>query len=505
MGRSFRCAFVAVLVVSAVSPAVAKVTPHDLFSDNMVLQRNAEVAVWGAADPGEAVTVTLGGQVVRDTADTEGRWKVTLRTAEAGGPVELIIAGTNTITLKNVMIGEVWLCSGQSNMNWRLAAAKDAKAEIEAANHPNIRLFTVRSKAAPEPYAKAPGKWLVCDPKSARWFSAVGYFFGRDLHAAIKAPVGLIHSSWGGTAAELWTSREGLESDESLKPLLKVKAERLARYEAARAAYPEKVAAWEKAVAEAKAAGKKPPRKPRIPLSGLYPTALYNGMIHPLIQFRIAGAIWYQGESNARGVAGAKQYATLFPTMICDWRAKWGAEFPFLFVQLANYRARRPQPGDSAWARLREAQLKTLAVPRTGMAVIIDIGETGNIHPKNKQDVGKRLALAARAVAYGEKDLVCSGPIYESMKVEDGAIRLTFTHVGGGLVAKGDHLVGFAVAGEDRKFVWADARIDGDTVVVSSPSVAKPVAVRYAWADNPDCNLYNQEDLPASPFRTDDW
>jgi sialate O-acetylesterase len=319
----------------------------------------------------------------------------------------------------------------------------------------------------------------------------VGYFFGRELHQKLNVPVGLIHTSWGGTAAEVWTSKRVIDSTEGLKPMAEAYPKKLEAYE-------KQVAANQEAAAKAKAENKPGPKS----IHPTLPALLYNGMIANVLPYGIKGAIWYQGESNA---GRAKEYQTLFPAMIKNWREDWGqGEFPFGFVQLANFMARKEQPTDSSWAELREAQTMTLSLPKTGMAVIIDIGEAKDIHPKNKQDVGKRLALWAQSQVYG-KDIVYSGPIYASMKVEDSKVRVSFKHVGTGLEAKGGKLSGFAVAGEDRTFVWADAVIDGQTVLVSSDKVAKPVAVRYAWADNPDCNLYNKEGLPASPFRSDDW
>jgi sialate O-acetylesterase len=320
----------------------------------------------------------------------------------------------------------------------------------------------------------------------------VGYFFGRELHQKLDVPVGLIHTSWGGTAAEVWTSKRTLDATELLKPMVENYTKRMESYE-------KQMAGLKEAAEKAKAEGKPAPKAPNKPMM---PSCLYNGMIANVLPYGIRGAVWYQGESNA---SRAKEYQTLFPAMIKNWREDWGqGDFPFGFVQLANYMTRREQPADSAWAELREAQTMTLSLPKTGMAVIIDIGDAKDIHPKNKQDVGKRLALWAQSQVYG-KDVVYSGPMYESMKVEDGKVRVSFKHTGGGLEAKGGKLAGFAVAGEDRTFVWADATVDGKTVVVCSEKVAKPVAVRYAWADNPDCNLYNKEGLPASPFRTDDW
>ncbi|UCF14994.1 MAG: hypothetical protein JSW59_16420, partial [Phycisphaerales bacterium] len=348
--------------------------------------------------------------------------------------------------------------------------------------------------------------WSLCSPESVPGFSAVGYFFGRELHKELNVPIGLVHTSWGGTPAEAWTRREVLEAHDQFEPILARQADIIARYPQAYREYEQKLEEWNKAAEKAKADGEKPPRKPGAPRGPDHPhspAGLYNGMISPLVPYGIQGAIWYQGESNA---GRAYQYRRLFPAMIKNWRKDWRqGNFPFLFVQLANFRATKEEPDESNWAELREAQSMTLSLPNTGMATIIDIGDANDIHPRNKQDVGKRLALWALAETY-KKNLVYSGPIYESMKVESGKIRLSFDHVGSGLVARGgEALTGFAIAGADRKFVWADARIDGNTVVVGSDDVDKPVAVRYAWADNPVCNLYNKENLPASPFRTDDW
>ncbi|KPK45084.1 MAG: hypothetical protein AMJ65_01115, partial [Phycisphaerae bacterium SG8_4] len=375
-----------------------------------------------------------------------------------------------------------------------------------AAKYPNIRLFTVTRTVAHKPLDDCEGSWAPCSPETVPDFSAVAYYFGRELHKRLDVPVGLIHTSWGGTPAESWTRIEVLEAGADFQPILTRQAEIIANYPQAYKEYEQKLQEWQKAAEEAKAEGNKPPRRPGAPRGPDHPhtpAGLYNGMIAPLIPYGIQGAIWYQGESNA---GRAYQYQRLFPAMIMNWREDWGqGNFPFLFVQLANFMETKDEPGDSSWAELREAQTMTLSLPNTGMATIIDIGEAKDIHPKNKQDVGKRLAFWALAQTY-EKDIVYSGPLYKSMKAEGGKIRLSFDHVGGGLVAAGgEQLKGFAVAGADRKFVWADAKIDGDTVVVSSDDVAEPVAVRYAWADNPVCNLYNKENLPASPFRTDNW
>ena len=495
------------LLLAVSSAALAEVKLPAVIGSNMVLQREAKVPIWGTADPAEQVTVTLGDQHARATADDQGQWRVVLSPLKAGGPLEMIVAGKNTIKLTNLLVGEVWVCSGQSNMGVPLRGAANAEEEIAAAEYPRIRLFTLNKGVTQKPRLDAHGEWVACSPKTAARFSAVGYFFGREIHKVLDVPIGLIDNSWGGTPAEAWTSRATLESRAELKPIIE-------RYDQAMAVYPEALkqyeqakVKWREASAQAKAESKPaPPGPPAAPFGPDHhqsPAGLYNGMVMPVVPYAIRGVIWYQGEGNA---GRAYQYRTLFPAMIEDWRRAWGqGDFPFLFVQLANFQKRLAEPADSAWAELREAQLMSLKVPNTAMAVIIDTGEADNIHPKNKQDVGRRLALAAQATVY-HQNVAYSGPVYDSMAVEDNKIRLRFQHVDGGLVAKGgDQLVGFAIAGEDRKFVWARASIEGDTIVVSSDQVAKPVAVRYAWADNPACNLFNQADLPASPFRTDQW
>jgi sialate O-acetylesterase len=334
----------------------------------------------------------------------------------------------------------------------------------------------------------------------------VAYFFGRELHKNLGVPIGLIHTSWGGTPAEAWTRRGVLKADPDFKPILQRYDEAVAKYPQAKQEHERKLEEWKQAVEKAKTEGTRAPGRPGEPLGPGHPhspSGLYNAMISPLLPYGIAGAIWYQGESNA---GRAYQYRKLLPAMIKNWRDDWGlGDFSFIFVQLANFMAVKPEPGDSSWAELREAQSMTLALPNTGMAVIIDIGEANDIHPKNKQDVGKRLALWALANTY-KQALEYSGPVYKSSKTEGNRIILTFDDVGGGLMAAPEPpLKGFAIAGADHKFVWADAAIEGNTVVVSSDTVSEPVAVRYAWADNPVCNLYNKEGLPASPFRTDDW
>jgi len=520
-----------------------------IFSDNMVLQRDLPVAIWGTAAPGEEVRVSASQTSASGKADANGAWQVKLPALEAGGgPIEVVVVGANTITLKNVLVGDVWVCSGQSNMEWSVSNSDNPDAEIAAATHPQIRLFTVERSVAEKPMSDCKGKWAETSPQSIRAFSAVGFYFGRQLHKDLNVPIGLINASVGGTPAESWTSRQGLEADASLHYLNAMADQAIAAYPAQLKAYEEALAGWQKEFDETKAqedalraeveSGKiteaapeepvelddkpkaapaKPRRttkeitaaKPRPPASPVHdtwrPSGLYNAMIAPIVPLGIKGAIWYQGESNA---GRAQEYLGLMTALINDWRKAWGqGDFTFLIVQLANFTEAKDQPVESDWAELREAQfLTTQAIPNVGIATAIDVGDAADIHPRNKQEVGRRLALQAEKMAYGMKDVVASGPTYTSHKAEGDAIRLTFTDVGKGLVAKdGAALSGFQIAGADHKWVWGDATIDGQTVVVKSTSISTPVAVRYGWANNPPSTLYNQAGLPALPFRTDDW
>lgn len=617
-----------------------------IINDHMVLQRHQPVPVWGWAKKNEKITVSFLHHTISTKADRNGEWKLELPQMNAGGPYEMTISGAKeTIVLRNILIGEVWICSGQSNMEWPLSSTIDAEKEIRQANYPFIRLFDVKHNIQYQPVDNLNGEqWVECSPQTIPGFSAVAYFFGRHLHQELDVPVGLISSNWGGTNIETWTSKEAItqiegfekSTDElSSEAFEKAEAERKAKYDKILAEFgdskgglvngnalwaaPElSIKSWKvmelpglwegkglegmdgvvwfrkvvdipaplahnggklhfgpiddsditwingQKVGETKNAYDQPriydippnvlqPGKNTIAVrvedtgggGGIYgkasemyieadgdrvdihgdwlyrvspqglkigtsmspnahPTLLFNGMINPLIPFAFQGVIWYQGESNA---GRAYQYRTLFPTMIQDWRNQWKRDFPFLFVQLANFKAAMDEPGDSDWAELREAQLLTLNLHKTGMAVIIDIGEADDIHPRNKQDVGTRLAISARKVAY-DQDIVHSGPIYKSMKKEGNKIILEFDHVGSGLMAydRYGYLRGFSIASHDEKFVWAKASIEGDKIVVWSDQIQDPVAVRYAWADNPeDANLYNKEGLPASPFRTDYW
>lgn len=487
--RSFPLLFIITFVAGVVH---ADVKLPALISDGMVLQQGIDVPLWGWADEGESVTVEFQNQKVTAAAK-DGKWMVRLKPLKAGGPFTLAVSGKNKIELKNVLVGEVWICSGQSNMQWQLRQTDNAEAEIASAKYPMIRLFTVPRLEVDAPVTDVKAGWKEASPETVPTFSAIGYYFGRDLHKARNVPIGLINNAVGGSPAESWTSNGVLNGDAEYKQFTAEYPQRMERYEQAMAKFREDA---EKAKAENKPAPR-PPGRPWMP------SGLFNGMLAPLAPYAIKGAIWYQGESNA---TRAYQYRRLFPTMISDWRAIWGqGDFPFLFVQLAAFGPNGTKLGESDWAELREAQLMTLsASPKTGMALAIDVGTYDDIHPRNKQPVGARLALSARAVAYGEK-IVHSGPVYKSMKIEGDKISLSFNHIGDGLEARGGELKGFIIAGDDKVWREAKAEIKGKSVIVSSPDVPKPVAVRYAWIKYPTCNLYNKEGLPATPFRTDDW
>lgn len=473
--------------------AQAEVRLHSLFSDHMVLQRNASVPVWGWAAEGERVEVSFRRQKVTTVAKG-GQWMVRLSPLTAGGPDELRVKGSNEVVIKDVLVGEVWIASGQSNMEWPMRASYEPQTEIAKTTQPQLRLYTVPKLKALEPTNNVPSSWALCNPETTPNFSAVAYYFGRDLQRALGVPVGIIHTSWGGSPAEVWMSQAALAKNP------RYAKEILDAYPAAVKRHQEAVAAWEKDKEAAAKAGTEFKRnRPNPPF--WRPTELYNGMIAPLIPYAIQGAIWYQGESNAER---ADQYRSLFADMIRNWREDWKLkDLSFHLVQLAPFKDPKPEPADSSWAELREAQwLATKTLPRVGMAVITDVGDAKDIHPKKKEPVGARLALAARKLTYGER-IVHSGPEYRSMRRKGNEIVLSFNHVGQGLVAQGGELKGFAIAGEDRKFVWADARIEGNRVIVSSPKVNQPVAVRYGWADFPLVNLWNADGLPATPFRTD--
>lgn len=477
----------------------AAVVPHPLFTSRAVLQRNCEVPVWGTAADGEKITVRFAGQSVSTTA-RDGKWLVRLQPLKAdSSPQTLTISGTNTVTLDDILVGEVWLCSGQSNMEWPIAKSANGRAVASKINEPQIRLFKVASAPSAEPKQTLNGRWTHCDARNAAAFSAVGYYFGRDLQKALNVPVGLIASHVAGTAADKWISQPALLAHPALKGLVdrQKRAEQAYDPAKAKAAFQAAKQKYETAAAAAKAAGKKPPKPPSLSGNPRHrgPSCLYNGMIAPLQPFAFRGVIWYQGESD-RGNPG--RYAQLFPTLIKDWRAAWKqGDFPFLFVQLPPFNAIPPE--------LREIQFNTWkSTPGTGMVVITDHGSPTNIHPPVKEPVGQRLARAARAVVYGEK-ITWSGPVYKSMDASGPKAIIRFTSTGTGLTASGNDgkLKGFTIAGPDGKFVPASAVIRGSTVEVSNPAVHKPTAVRFGWDKVPDVNLFNQDGLPAVPFRTD--
>jgi sialate O-acetylesterase len=663
------------LAITASGRLSADVKLPAIISDGMVLERSAKVPIWGWADPGEDVKIAMNTASAGTKADADGKWMAVLDLKDfPPGPFQMSVEGKNKITISDVVVGEVWIASGQSNMEWKLKNTRDAAAEIASSANPLLRQFLVEKKASLTPIDELRGQWTAASPETSGDFSAVGYFFGKKLQEEIRVPVGIINSSWGGTPSEAWTSREALDSDPGLKAASERIRAQIAEYPGLAKAFAEGMDTWTRETgradkptadpsafageevstdgwvpvkipgevkapglpnagvvwlrkevnipsptalplslpidgfdsvywngkliretpyrefpgsghtrrlgpydlpADAVKAGKNilairlhepvgpakftgVPKAGTIALDGEWlaraeiefppvaadklaaaprppsavpphpqhaPASLFNAMIHPLIPYAISGVIWYQGEANAWR---AVNYRKAFPLLISDWRKQWGrGDFPFYFCQLANYMAKKPDPEESGWAELREAQSMTLALPATGQAVLIDIGESGDIHPRNKKSVGERLALIALAKDYG-KTVPFSGPVFDSMKIGNGTATITFRHADGGLTAArlpekydvksqsgesaplvrnspNSQIEGFAICGEDKKWVWADASIEGNSVVVRSDKVPSPVAVRYAWASNPTCNLVNGAGLPASPFRTDDF
>jgi sialate O-acetylesterase len=500
--------------------AAAQVKPSALFSDHMVLQSGMSVPIWGTADAAEKITIKFNSQTRHATADTTGKWMVRLTKLKPGGPFEMTIAGNKAgetpIVVKDVLVGEVWLGSGQSNMDFTVgtttrhyfAGVKNEAEEIAAANYPQIRMFTGAWKNSYEPQTEVSGSWLIVTPENVKEMSAIGYLFARDMQQELKVPFGIVTQAFGASTAEAWTSREALAAEPQLKPLIDAFDANVAAYKTNPPDMTAALKAWQEAADKAKADGKTIPRRPgnRNPVQDQHnPTVMYNGMIAPVIPYAIRGVLWYQGEAINGGATGYKLYPLLQATLIKDWRQRWGeGDFPFYICQLAPLKSWPNRP--DTWYNnpdVREAQATVLSLPNTGMAVTIDIGDPVNIHPKDKQDVADRLTRIALAQTYGRK-IEYSSPIYDSMKVEHSSIRIGFTHASGGLVAKGGDLKTFVIAGQDGKFVPATARIEHDTVVVSSPDVADPAAVRYAWDNYPEgCNLYNSDGLPAAPFRTD--
>jgi sialate O-acetylesterase len=494
------------LLLLFAAAAAAEVKPSALFTDHMVLQRDMDAPVWGTADPGEAVKVAFNGQTRSVTVGADGKWMVRLGKLKAGGPYDMEIDGKNSITIHDVLVGEVWLATGQSNMVFTVskkaaffAGMLDEDKEIAAADYPQIRMFTEKTVKAYTQQDTALGNWQVCSPETVGAFSAIGYLFARDLQQQLHVPVGIVTVGFGASTAESWLPREALAGDPQLKPLLD--------HFDARETYfkgnPHAVAA------DAPPAPQTLNARPSAPRTGPMfdpaedqhePTVLFNGMLSPVIPYGVRGAIWYQGESIVGGAEGVELYPLVMKTLVEQWRKLWGeGDFPFYAVQLA------PLKNVSNNPMVREQQAKILSLPNAGLAVTIDVGDPDNVHPKDKEPVGQRLALIALAKTYGRK-VEYSGPVYSSMKIEGTTIRIRFTHVDGGLVAKGGPLQWFQIAGADQKFVDADAVIEGDTVVVKSAQVAAPSAVRYAWANYPSgCNLDNGAGLPAAPFRTDNW
>ncbi len=495
--------YAAVVTLLVAAPAAADVTLPAIISEHMVLQRDVPLPIWGRAQPDEEVKVSIAGQTATTKTDARGRWSVKLTPLRTGGPHTLQVEGKNKLTVADVLVGEVWLGSGQSNMALKVSGARDYATE-RTKTTPEIRMFTVKSKYADEPASDCEGTWQVAGPDTVGLFSATAYFFGRDVQAKLRVPVGLINSSVGGTPIESWVSEEAMSSATETQFIVDLRRRHKAMFDmaAARAKHARDTATWEALVAKAKADGLVPPRKPNTPeLTLLKATdvgGLFNGMIAPLIPFAMRGALWYQGEHNAKPET-ASYYGAELRVLIDDWRTRWGqGDFPFAWVQLPNYTA------SIGWPILREQMLKTLAVPHTGMAIIIDVGEAKDIHPKNKQDVGKRLALWALATIYGHKSTPSSGPLPAGSRARGKDLVVSFDHAHGGLRARGT-LDGFVVAGDDRVWHPARARIAANTVVVASPAVPHPVAVRYLWEANPTPTLFNGAGLPATPFRTDEW
>lgn len=507
------CALACLFPVAELSPtAVAEIRLPCLFSESMVLQRSHPVKVWGSATADSEVTLSFAATEQKAKTSSSGRWEITLPARPAGGPYEMTIRGDGSeIVLRDVMIGEVWLCSGQSNMAMTVNGVTDAEKEVASADMPAIRMFIVKSGHATQPQDECTGNWAVCQPNAVAAFSATAYFFGRRLHQELDVPIGLINSSVGGTSIESWTSLEAQAAAPAIQPRLKAWEDADAKFnpEQAKAQYDRQLAAWEKQKQAATDKGERVPRRPQLQVQPRtdrnYPANLFNGMIRPIMGYTIRGVIWYQGENSAtRGFANL--YQAQLETLIGDWRARWGqGDFPFAWVQLPNFRQPQVAPSEtSGWVLVREGMLKALRTPQTGMAITVDVGEEKDIHPRNKQAVGERLAQWALSAVYG-KSIVPMGPVLKSSAVDGSKVVLTFENCGSGLECHGDHLTGFAICGDDAKFIWADARIDGENVIVSHKDIPNPKSVRYAWASNPVISLWNADGLPASPFRTDDW
>ncbi|MDZ4403252.1 sialate O-acetylesterase [Prosthecobacter sp.] len=498
-------AFIGILLCClAMSASHAEVRLPALFSDHMVFQQDASAPVWGWASAGEQITVSIEEQAKTTTAGADGRWQVKLDPLKSSEPLEMIVKGTNTLSVKDVLAGETWLCAGQSNMVMTVSASKDYEKERAAATLPQIRMFTVADGRSTSPQSDCHGSWIVCSPEAVGDFSAVAFYFGRELHQRLGSALGLINSSAGGTLIESWLDLETQQQCAELKPFFAQRDRLMAAFDRAVAEkhYEAAMTKWKLAVEKAKADKQPLPKQPSHPygshLGAMNVSGLFNGKIAPLIPYALRGIVWYQGESNCTPER-SPFYETQMRLLVTDWRARWGSELPFAWVQLPNVRK------TPSYADIREVQMKCLDLPKTGMAITIDIGESRDLHPKNKQDVGRRLALWVLGTVCGEKVSAISGPLFTQHEVRGSEIVLRFRHTEGGLMAKGGELKGFLIAGANRAWKPAVARIEGDTVIVSAPNVPQPVAVRYAWAADPVCNLFNGAGLPASPFRTDDW
>lgn len=467
------------MLLLLVFQAHAELKLPKVFADHMVFQRELAIPVWGWADAREWVNVEFNAKKYRVRADKEGKWTLKLDAFSAGGPYTLSVnTKKESVVYSDVLVGDVWLLGGQSNMEWVLKNTNNGEDSIKVADYPNIRLFEVGRNLSLRPIEDVPeAKWSVCSPETVANFSAIGYYFARQIQADLDVPIGLLDINWGGTVSEAWTSDTALKTH----------------------------ADFQQKVQANLADGPKDFSNPDDRKPNNWPTSLFYGMLEPVIPFGIKGALWYQGESNA---PRAYQYREIFPLMIEDWRTHWNqGDFPFLWVQLANFKQPKEKAEDSDWAELREAQTMALSLPNTGQAVIIDKGEANDIHPRDKWTVGQRLAAAAKKVAYG-LEVVHSGPTYNAMRVEGNTVRISFDNVGSGLVVddKYGYVKGFSVAGSDKVFHWVKGRQDGNEIVLDTSKISNPVAVRYGWADNPDdVNLYNKEGLPANPFRTDEW
>lgn len=486
------------------SSLMAEVSLPAVFSDHAVLQQEKVTPIWGWAAAGEKVTVSIGGQSQSTVGGADGRWKIQMELLPSSQPVEMIVEGSNKLVIKDVLIGEVWLCAGQSNMVMTVAESKDYDLERKNASLPQIRMFTVLSGRAETKQEDCAASWVICTPESVGDFSAVGFFAARELNQTLQRPVGILNSSAGGTLIESWLDLETQKQCVELKAFFAQRERLMAEFDRDKAAAAYKVAMtkWKLAAEAAKAANHPPPRQPSDPygsfLGAMNVGGLFNGKIAPLIPYAVRGIAWYQGESNAHPDR-VPFYETQMRLLVTDWRSRWGEELPFVWVQLPNLAKKMP------WAEIREAQLRCLDLPKTGMIVSIDAGESRDIHPKDKQTIGHRLAQWALGGVYQKEVAAVSGPIFERHEMRGREIVLHFRHANGGLKATSGELKGFIMAGENKAWKPAVARIEGNTVIVHSPQITKPVAVRYAWASDPVCNLFNHAGLPASPFRTDSW